>query len=38
MKPLGAKRSMPSHRRLRATMPRLRVGSEALVRQDRDSR
>ena len=34
--PIRARRRMPSHRDLRASMPRLRVGSEVLVRQDRD--
>ncbi|MEK7404547.1 MAG: prevent-host-death protein [Acidobacteriota bacterium] len=34
--PVPSGRPMPSHRDLRASMPRLRVGSEVLVRLDRD--
>ncbi len=34
--PVPSRRPMPSHRDLRASMPRLRVGSEVLVRLDRD--
>lgn len=36
--PLRDKRRMPTHADLRASMPRLRSGSEALVRADRDER
>jgi len=36
--PLERKRPIPSHRALREKMPRLGVGSEALVREDRDGR
>jgi prevent-host-death family protein len=36
--PVRAARPMPSHRDLRAAMPRLAVPSEVLVRQDRDGR
>ena len=32
------KRPMPSHKDLRMEMPRLRKGSERLIREDRDSR
>jgi len=31
-------RAIPSHRALRASMPLMREGSEAAVRQDRDER
>ena len=36
--PVIGKRSIPSHRDLRESMPRLRKGSEKIVRTDRDSR
>ena len=36
--PLRSKRRMPSHADLRATMPRLKKGSEKHVRADRDER
>lgn len=36
--PVAGPRSMPSHRALRASMPRLRKGSERLVREERDAR
>lgn len=36
--PLRGKRGMPTHADLRASMPRLRGGSEVLVRADRDER
>ncbi len=36
--PVSGPRPMPSHRALRASMPRLRTGSEHLVRRDRDGR
>ena len=36
--PLGPKKAKPSHRDLRARMPRLGVPSEVLVRRDRDER
>lgn len=36
--PLERKRPIPSHKGLREKMPRLGVGSEALVREDRDGR
>ena len=36
--PVGPDRPMPSHAKLRAAMPRLSLGSEALVREDRESR
>ncbi|HEU5361501.1 MAG TPA: type II toxin-antitoxin system prevent-host-death family antitoxin [Candidatus Deferrimicrobiaceae bacterium] len=32
------KRAIPSHKALRASMPRLRRGSGRLVREDRDAR
>jgi len=35
---LGKKRAMPSHRHLREKMPRMRRGSERLIREDRDAR
>jgi antitoxin (DNA-binding transcriptional repressor) of toxin-antitoxin stability system len=35
---LGEKPRMPSHRDLRALMPRQKVPSEKLIREDRDSR
>ena len=36
--PVGKKRPMPSHRDLREGMPRMRKGSEEIVREDRDAR
>jgi antitoxin (DNA-binding transcriptional repressor) of toxin-antitoxin stability system len=36
--PAGGQRAVPSHAALRARMPRLDVGSEALLRLDRDER
>jgi len=36
--PLGAPRKRPRHDGLRASMPRLERGSEAVVRADRDAR
>lgn len=36
--PLRSKRKMPSHADLRASMPRLRKGSEKHVRAERDER
>lgn len=36
--PVKQARLMPSHADLRAAMPRLKTGSEALVRADRDGR
>ncbi len=36
--PLGKPRPIPSHAALRAKMPRLRKGSEKLIREDRDGR
>jgi antitoxin (DNA-binding transcriptional repressor) of toxin-antitoxin stability system len=35
---IGKRRSIPSHRDLRERMPRLRKGSEKMVREDRDAR
>ncbi len=35
---LGKKRTIPSHRDLREKMPRMRRGSEKLIREDRDAR
>jgi antitoxin (DNA-binding transcriptional repressor) of toxin-antitoxin stability system len=35
---VGKKRPMPSHKDLRMEMPRLRKGSERLIREDRDAR
>ena len=35
---LGKKRVIPSHRDLREKMPRMRRGSEKLIREDRDAR
>ena len=35
---VGGKRPIPSHRDLRERMPRLRKGSEKIVREDRDAR
>jgi prevent-host-death family protein len=36
--PVRSRRTAPSHADLRASMPRLRTPSEALVRADRDER
>ena len=36
--PVGGRKTMPSHARLRRSMPRMRRGSERLVREDRDAR
>jgi len=36
--PVGKKRPIPSHRDLREGMPRMRKGSEEIVREDRDAR
>ena len=36
--PVDRKRSIPSHRNLRKSMPRMRKGSEHLIRKDRDER
>ena len=36
--PLRSKRRMPSHADLRASMPRLKNGSEKLIRSERDER
>jgi prevent-host-death family protein len=33
---VGKKKEMPSHKNLRMQMPRLRKGSERLIRADRD--
>jgi len=35
---ISKKRLIPSHRDLRVRMPRLRKGSEKMIREDRDSR
>jgi len=35
---IGGQRPMPSHARLRRSMPRLRKGSEELIREDRERR
>ena len=35
---IAKKRLIPSHRDLRVRMPRLRKGSEKMIREDRDSR
>ena len=35
---IGRKRPMPSHAGLRRSMPRMRKGSEQLIREDRDRR
>ena len=35
---VGGKRPIPSHRELREKMPRLRKGSEKVIREDRDAR
>ncbi len=36
--PMRPRRAFPSHADLRARVPRLAVGSEVLIREDRDSR
>ena len=36
--PLRSKRRMPSHADLRGSMPRLKIGSETLIRAERDER
>lgn len=36
--PVRSQRAMPSHAELRSSMPRLRTGSERLVRTERDER
>lgn len=36
--PTRVREGIPSHADLRARMPRLEVGSEVLIRQDRDGR
>jgi len=36
--PVVTKRTMPSHAALRRSMPRMRKGSERLIREDRDAR
>ncbi len=36
--PLRSERRMPSHANLRASMPRLKIGSERHVRTERDER
>ncbi len=36
--PVRPQRRMPSHAKLRAKMPRLKIGSEVYVRQERDER
>ena len=38
MLPLRSKRPVPSHADLRASMPRLKSGSEKLIRKERDER
>lgn len=38
IRPAGTMKRMPSHARLRAAMPRLKIGSESPVRADRDER
>ena len=35
---VGPKREMPSRKSLRESMPRMKQGSERLVREDRDAR
>jgi prevent-host-death family protein len=35
---VGRKREIPSHKSLRESMPRMKRGSERLVREDRDAR
>ena len=36
--PVGPRREMPSRKSLRESMPRMKQGSERLVREDRDAR
>lgn len=36
--PIRPQRGMPSRAQLRASMPKMKVPSEVLIRQDRDSR
>ncbi len=36
--PVRSAKTIPSHAALRASMPRLTIGSERLVRRDRDER
>jgi hypothetical protein len=36
--PITRKLAMPSHRNLRGKMPRLRKGSETIIRKERDGR
>jgi antitoxin (DNA-binding transcriptional repressor) of toxin-antitoxin stability system len=36
--PVGRNRAIPSHRDLRERMPRMRKGSEKLIREDRNGR
>jgi antitoxin (DNA-binding transcriptional repressor) of toxin-antitoxin stability system len=36
--PVRSSKTMPSHAELRSSMPRLKTGSERLVRADRDER
>jgi antitoxin (DNA-binding transcriptional repressor) of toxin-antitoxin stability system len=36
--PAVTKRTMPSHAALRLSMPRMRKGSERLIREDREAR
>ncbi len=36
--PIAGQRRMPSHSRLRASMPLLRKGSERVLREERDER
>jgi len=35
---IAQKKSIPSHKKLRERMPRLRKGSEKMIREDRDAR
>lgn len=36
--PVGRRRPIPSHAALRRSMPRMRRGSERLIREERDAR
>ena len=36
--PVGKRRTIPSHRDLRESMPRMRKSSEKVIREDRDGR
>ena len=36
--PVGPKREMPSRKSLRESMPRMKKGSDRIVREDRDAR